>query len=46
MESAIIALGREPSGGLVVMPGSFIAGYRTDHIGGGPEQRTGGLLPI
>jgi putative ABC transport system substrate-binding protein len=29
MESAIIALGREPSGGLVVMPGSFIGGYRT-----------------
>jgi putative ABC transport system substrate-binding protein len=28
MERAIIALGREPSGGLVVMPGSFIAGYR------------------
>jgi putative ABC transport system substrate-binding protein len=46
MERAIIALGREPSGGLVVMPGSFIAGLRADHISGGPEQPTGGLLPI
>jgi putative ABC transport system substrate-binding protein len=32
MEKAIIALGREPSGGLVVMPGSFIAGYRAPII--------------
>jgi putative ABC transport system substrate-binding protein len=32
MESAIIAFGREPSGGLVVMPGSFIAGYRASII--------------
>jgi ABC-type uncharacterized transport system substrate-binding protein len=32
METAIIALGREPGGGLVVMPGSFIAGYRAPII--------------
>jgi putative ABC transport system substrate-binding protein len=44
IEAAIIALGREPGSGLVVMPdGGF---SRADHIGSGPEQRTGGLWAI
>jgi putative ABC transport system substrate-binding protein len=40
IETAIIALGREPGGGLVVRSS------RADHIGGGPKQRTGGLCYI
>src|SRR5258707_210452 len=43
IETAIMALGREPGGGLVVIPELFMY---VDHIGGGPEQRTGSLLPI
>jgi putative ABC transport system substrate-binding protein len=44
IETAIIALGREPGGGLVVVPDGFIAAHRASiHIGGGQEQRTGGL---
>ena len=36
IETAIIALGREPGGGLVVMPDGFTA-VHADHIGGGPK---------
>jgi hypothetical protein len=43
IEAAIIALGREPGGGLVVMPEVFARASRADHIGGGPGERTGGL---
>jgi putative ABC transport system substrate-binding protein len=51
IETAIIALGREPGGGLVVMPDGFTSVHRerascADHIGGGPKQRTGGLSAI
>jgi ABC-type uncharacterized transport system substrate-binding protein len=47
IESAIIALGRELGGGLVVMPDSFMIAHRApDHIGGSPQRRTGGLSPI
>jgi hypothetical protein len=44
IETAIVALGREPGGGLVAMP-DFIHddASRADHIGGGPKQRTGSL---
>ena len=43
IETAIIALGREPGGGLVVMPDIHGRASRADHIGGGPKQRSGGL---
>ena len=46
IEAAIIALGREPGGGLAVMPQGFARASRADHIGGGPKQGTGGLLGI
>jgi hypothetical protein len=41
IETAIIAVGREPGGGLVVMGDVFmITPSRVDHIGGGPKQRS------
>jgi putative tryptophan/tyrosine transport system substrate-binding protein len=40
IETAIIALGREPGGGLVVMSDAFARAHR------GPKQRTGGLCAI
>jgi hypothetical protein len=47
IETAVIALGREPGGGLVVVPDGSIAGHiASDHIGGGPEQRPGGFLAV
>jgi hypothetical protein len=45
IETAIIALGREPGGGLVVID-VYVRASRVDHIRGGPKQRTGGLLGI
>jgi putative tryptophan/tyrosine transport system substrate-binding protein len=45
IETAIIALGREPGGGLVVLQDHDLAS-RADHFGGGPKQRTGGLFTI
>jgi hypothetical protein len=43
----ITGLGREPGGGLVVISDVFaVRASRVDHIGGGPKQRTGSLLPI
>jgi putative ABC transport system substrate-binding protein len=44
IETAIIALGRGPGGGLVALD-VFTLVHRA-HIGGGPKQRTGGLLRI
>ena len=47
IETAIIALGREPGGGLIVGGGCIHErASRADHIGGGPKQRTGGLYRI
>ena len=47
IETAIIALRREPRGGLLIMPDVFmVRASRIDHIGGGPKQRTGGLFSI
>jgi putative tryptophan/tyrosine transport system substrate-binding protein len=48
IETAIIAVAREPGGGLVVMPDLFGGGgaSRADHIGGGPKQRTPGIGSI
>ena len=47
IETAIIALGREPGGGLVVTAGCIHGrASRADHIGGCPKQRTGGLFAI
>jgi putative ABC transport system substrate-binding protein len=43
IETAISALGREPGGGLVLVPDGFVRASRAHHIGGGPKQRTGGL---
>jgi putative ABC transport system substrate-binding protein len=47
IETAIIALGREPGGGLMCLPdGGFTIAHRAsriDHIGRGPKQRTGSL---
>ena len=43
IEAAIIALGREPRGGLFVMPDAHRGASRVDHISGGPKQRPGGL---
>ena len=44
IDTAIIALGREPGGGLVFLAGSIHdRASRADHIGGRPKQRTGGL---
>jgi putative ABC transport system substrate-binding protein len=44
IETAIMVLGREPGGGLVVMPDVFAEAHpRSDHIGGGPKQGPGGL---
>jgi putative ABC transport system substrate-binding protein len=40
IEMAIMALGRQPGGGLVVMPDAFLVGHRADHLVGGPQQRT------
>jgi hypothetical protein len=46
IETAIIALGREPGGGLVAMADAFMtAQSRADHIGGCPKQRDRGLSP-
>jgi hypothetical protein len=47
IEAAIIALGREPGGGLC-RHGGRVHGRasRVDHIAGGPKQRTGGLCAI
>jgi putative ABC transport system substrate-binding protein len=42
IETAMIALGREPGGGLVIIPNARPS--RVDHIGGGPTQRTSGLF--
>ena len=44
IEAAISALGREAGGGLVVTSDAFVVAHRADHIGGGPKQRTSGLL--
>jgi putative ABC transport system substrate-binding protein len=56
IETAIIALGREPGGGLVVMPGGFMPAHRAAIIGaaarnnvpaiyaGSAFTRDGGLL--
>jgi putative ABC transport system substrate-binding protein len=56
IETAIIALGREPGGGLVVMPGAFMAVHRAPIISAAarnnvpavypnsPQVRDGGLL--
>jgi Tripartite tricarboxylate transporter family receptor len=44
--TAIIALGREPGGGLVVTADAFVVAHRADHIGGGPKQRAGGRYRI
>ena len=47
IETAIIALGREPGGGPIVYAGPIRRrASRVDHIGGGPEQRPGGLFAI
>jgi putative ABC transport system substrate-binding protein len=47
IETALIALGREPGGGLIVGGGCIHErASRADHIGGGPKQRTGGLWAI
>jgi putative ABC transport system substrate-binding protein len=47
IETVIMALGREPGGGLVVTSDAFMTAHsRADHIGGGPKQRTGGLYGI
>ena len=43
IETAIIALGREPGGGLVVPADAFVIAHRADHIGDCPKQRAGGL---
>ena len=37
IETAIAALGREPGGGLVVIPDVFTTVHRADHIGRGPK---------
>ena len=45
IETVITSLGREPRGGLVVMPDAFMASpSRANHIAGSPKQCTGGLL--
>jgi putative tryptophan/tyrosine transport system substrate-binding protein len=46
IETAIIALGREPGSGLFVIPDVRERPSRAGHIGGGPKQRTGGLFGI
>jgi putative ABC transport system substrate-binding protein len=47
IETAISSLGREPGGGLFIVPDGFHdRASRADHIGGGPEQRTSGLFGI
>jgi putative ABC transport system substrate-binding protein len=47
IEAAISALGREAGGGLVVTSDAFVVAQSpADHIGGGPQQRTGGLYRI
>jgi putative ABC transport system substrate-binding protein len=47
IEAAIIALGREPGGGLVSLAGGFASLHRAPiHIGGGPEQCTSSLCAI
>ena len=47
IETAIIALGREPGGGLVVMPDVFMGTHRVPIISAAArEQRTGGLYAI
>jgi putative ABC transport system substrate-binding protein len=44
IEAAIIALGREPGGGLFVMPDAFIGAHRASIISAAaPKQRPGGL---
>jgi hypothetical protein len=45
IETTIVALGREPGGGPCRHAGCIHEqASRTDHIGGGPKQPTGGLL--
>ena len=47
IETAIIPLGREPGGGLVVLSGGLQVAQRASIISAtDPEQRTGGLFPI
>jgi putative tryptophan/tyrosine transport system substrate-binding protein len=46
IETAIIALGRDPGGGLVVMPSPFTTAHRAQIIGGGSKQHTCGLWAI
>jgi hypothetical protein len=48
IETAVIALGREPGGGLVGHAGYIHGGASSGnhHIGGGAKQDTGGLFPI
>ena len=46
IETAIVAHGREPGGGLVVLPSVFTPPHRALIIGGDPKQRTGGLYGI
>ena len=43
IEPAIVALGREPGGGLVVMPDAFTQVHHVPTILAAPKQRTGGL---
>jgi putative ABC transport system substrate-binding protein len=49
IETAIIPLGREPAGGLVVMPGAFTSGHRAAIISARPEttyRRSIGYPPL
>ena len=47
IETAIVAVGRESGGGLVVMPDIWMNAHRAPTIlVGGPKQRTGGQLAI
>ena len=47
IETVITSLGREPGGGLVVMPDAFMDDpSRANHIAGSPKQCTGGLFAI
>jgi putative ABC transport system substrate-binding protein len=46
IETAIIDLGGESGGRPCRLPGRFYASTSPNHIGGGPEQRAGGLLAI
>ena len=46
IETAIIALGREPQGGLVVISDIFTTVYRVPIVVAAAQQRTGGLFAI